>query len=97
MRGPRRLQLGPKIVSHDAVHRRIAELYALLLGEPLLDFFVAAKPFRLSEPVFQCLHHFRWDRLLAGLGPWILDLLDFLDASFFVEGQPIGNRVAMDA
>ena len=77
--------------------RRVAKLYAVLLGEPLLDVLVAAEAFRLGETVFQRLHHPRWNRLLTGLWPRIFDLLDLLDPSFFVELDPIGDRVAMDA
>ena len=97
MRGPRGLRLGSKVVAHDAVDRRVAELQALLLGEPPLDFLVAAKPLRLGEAVFQGLHHVGGNRRLAGLRSRIFDFLNFLDASFLVERKPIGNAMAMDA
>jgi hypothetical protein len=74
--------------------RRVAELNAVLLGQPLLDVLVAAKALRLGETVFQSFHYARRNRLLTGLWSRIFDLLDLLDPSFFVELKPIGNRMA---
>ena len=96
MGGPRCLRLGSKIIPHDAMDRRVAELNAVLLGQPLLNVLVAAKALRLGKTVFQRLHHPRRNRRLAGLRSRIFDFLNFLDASFLVERKPIGNRMAMD-
>jgi len=96
MGGPRRFQLGSKLVANDAMHRRVAELNTASLCKPLLDLFVAAKALWLREALLEALHHLRWDRLLSRIGAGIFDLLDLLDASFFVEGKPIGNGMAMD-
>ena len=79
------------------MHRRIAKLQVLLLCKPTLDFLVAAEPLRLGEALLEALHHLRWDRLLTGLWSRILDLLDLLDPAFFVELNPIGDRVATGA
>ena len=76
--------------------RRVAELNAVLLGQPLLNVLVAAKALRLGETVFQSFHYARRNRLLTGLWSRIFDLLNLLDAPFFVEGKPIGNRMAVD-
>ena len=76
---------------------RVAKLYLMLLSEPSLDFLVAAKALRLGETVFQDLHYLRRNRLLAGLRSRIFDLLDLLDPSLFIEPDPIGNGMAMDA
>ena len=94
MGGPRCLRLGSKIIPHDAMDRRVAELNAVLLGQPLLNVLVAAKALRLGETVFQSFHYAGGDRLLTGLWSRIFDLLDLLDPSFFVELKPIGNRMA---
>ena len=96
MGGPRCLRLGSKIIPHDAVYRRVAELNAAGLGQPLLNVLVAAKALRLGETVFQSFHYAGGDRLLSRLWSRIFDLLDLLDPSFFVELDPIGDRVAMD-
>lgn len=67
----------------------------MLLGKPLLDFFVAAEALRLGEPVFQCLHHIRWNRLLTRLWSRLPNFLELLKASFFVELKPVGHGIAM--
>jgi hypothetical protein len=79
------------------MHRRIAKLQVLLLCKPTLDFLVAAEPLRLGEALLEALHHAGGDRLLSRLWSRILDLLDLLDPSFFVELNPIGDRVATGA
>jgi hypothetical protein len=69
----------------------------MFFGKPLLDFFVAPEALRVVEPIFQGGHHIGRYRFLTGLQSGIFDLLDLLDASFFVEVEPVGNRMAMDA
>ncbi len=68
MARPGRLRLGPEIVPHDAMHRRIAKFYVLLLTKPLLDLFVAPEPLWLRKAPLELLHHAGRDRLLAGPG-----------------------------
>ena len=97
MARPGGLQLGPEIIPHDTMHCRVAKVYVLLFGKPLLDLFVAAEPLRLGEAFFEPLHHIRWNRLLTGIGTGLTDFLELLNASLFVELKPIGNRVAMNA
>ena len=41
--------------------RRVGKVQVVSVGQPLLDFFVAAKPLRLGEPLFELLHYARGD------------------------------------
>ena len=76
---------------------RIGKFYSVLLSKPLLNFSVAAEALRLSEPILQGIDHLGRNRLLAGFRTWVSHLLDLLDPPFFVEPEPVGNSVAMDA
>ncbi len=96
MAGPRCLRFRANLVAHNPMNCRIGKLYSVLLGEPLLNLGVTAKALRLGEPIFQGLDHLRWNRLLAGLRPWVSHLLDLLNTPFFVKFEPVGNSVAMD-
>jgi len=97
MRGPRDLRLRLKLVAHNAVDRRITKLQVLLLSEPPLNFLVATEALRFGEALFKPLHDVGGNRLLAGLRPRILNLLDLLDSALLVKIDPVSDRVAMDA
>ncbi len=69
----------------------------MLFGQPPLDLFVAPKPFRLGETLFELVHHAGRNGLLAGIRTRLSNLLDSFETSVFVEFEPASNRVAMDA
>lgn len=79
------------------MHSRVAQLYVLLLGQPLLNRLVAGKALRLGQTFFERLHRLWRNRLLPRLRSRLADVLKTLQTAVFVEGEPIGYRVAMNA